>query len=91
MVDQYGRWTPEPDYTTFPKHKWCDMDYVMDYINQSGYKVKTKDINWFIEYLTSCFFDDEGFAPKFDDLMINIPMLDEYINACGGLKEFELV
>lgn len=26
MVDNLGRWTPEPDYSAYPKEKWCDMD-----------------------------------------------------------------
>lgn len=28
MIDNYGRWTPEEDYSTYPREKWCDMDRV---------------------------------------------------------------
>lgn len=34
MVDDYGKWYMEKDYTIYPKEKWCDMDYVANWINQ---------------------------------------------------------
>ncbi len=26
MVDTYGRWHEEEDYSTYPEGKWCDYD-----------------------------------------------------------------
>lgn len=42
MVDQWtGKWYPEEDYSTYPKDKWCDYDYMADWIRKQGYEVKT--------------------------------------------------
>lgn len=32
MVDAYGIWHEEKDYSNYPKEKWCDMDYMAVYI-----------------------------------------------------------
>lgn len=37
MVDNFGRWTKEDDYSTYPKEKWCDLDYVAAYLDEEGY------------------------------------------------------
>jgi hypothetical protein len=34
MIDNYGHWTPEEDYSTYPREKWCDMDRVAAWIQQ---------------------------------------------------------
>lgn len=41
MVDTYGRWTEEKDYSTYPKEKWCDYDYMAAWIRKQGYEPKT--------------------------------------------------
>lgn len=41
MVDTYGRWTEEKDYSTYPKEKLCDYDYMAIWIREQGYKPKT--------------------------------------------------
>lgn len=41
MVDTYGRWTEEKDYSTYPKEKWCDYDYMTAWIREQGYEPKT--------------------------------------------------
>ena len=41
MVDTYGRWTEEKDYSTYPKEKWCDYDYMAAWIREQGYEPKT--------------------------------------------------
>ena len=42
MVDQWtGEWTEEKDYSTYPKEKWCDCDYMAVWIREQGYKPKT--------------------------------------------------
>ena len=35
MVDQWtGKWTEEKDYSTYPKEKWCDYDYMVAWIRE---------------------------------------------------------
>ena len=41
MVDTYGRWTEEKDYSTYPKEKWCDYDYMAAWIREEGYTPET--------------------------------------------------
>lgn len=41
MVNTYGRWTEEKDYSTYPKEKWCDYDYMAAWIREQGYEPKT--------------------------------------------------
>lgn len=41
MVDTYGRWTEEKDYSIYPKEKWCDYDYMAAWIRKQGYEPKT--------------------------------------------------
>ena len=41
MVDRYGRWTEEKDYSTYPKEKWCDYDYMAAWIREKGYIPET--------------------------------------------------
>ncbi len=38
MVDTYGRWTEETDYKAYPQSKWCDLDYVANYIREQNYQ-----------------------------------------------------
>ena len=42
MVDQWtGEWTEEKDYSTYPKEKWCDYDYMAAWIREQKYEPKT--------------------------------------------------
>lgn len=42
MVDQWtGKWTEEKDYSTYPKEKWCDYDYMAAWIRERNYEPKT--------------------------------------------------
>lgn len=42
MVDQrIGKWIEEKDYSTYPKEKWCDYDYMAAWIRGQNYEPKT--------------------------------------------------
>ncbi|RHE72434.1 hypothetical protein DW722_07255 [Mediterraneibacter gnavus] len=41
MVDTYGRWHEEEDYSTYPEEKWCDYDTMAAWIREHGYEPKT--------------------------------------------------
>lgn len=94
MVDCYGRWTAESDYSKFPKEKWCDFDYVANYIKEQKYKTITTIEN--LTYNLIAHFESETedsnswYFPTYnDDFMINMVGLQNYIEASGGLKEFD--
>ena len=41
MVDCFGRWSEEKDYSTYPKEKWCDYDHMANWIRKQDYAPKT--------------------------------------------------
>ena len=100
MVDQWtSGWTEEKDYSTYPKEKWCDYDYMAAWIIEQKYEPKTSMKN-LIEMIFGYYFEDDDvkergyFAIKDerkypDNLMIFIPDVAEYIFASGGLSEFD--
>ena len=42
MVDWFGQWTEEKDYSQYPKEKWCDYDYMAAWIREQGYEPRTE-------------------------------------------------
>jgi hypothetical protein len=90
MVNSVGVWIPEIDYSIYPKEKWCDMDYVANYIREQNYEPKT-DIENLVTMLILHFENDAGdyFSWHTDDLMIDIEGLAEFVEISGGLKEFD--
>lgn len=91
MVDNLGRWTPEPDYSTYPKEKWCDMDYVCNWLREESY-MPTIDLEEFIdrlicEFTGHCYEADIKAYNK--NYMINVSKLALFVEASGGLKEFD--
>ena len=86
MVDYYGRWTEESDYSTYPKEKWCMYDYMADAIRKSGYDVKTTMENLITMIFAHAECDiEEGTEIDMEssyDIM-------EWVNECGGLREFD--
>lgn len=41
MVDTFGRWYEEEDYSTYPEEKWCDYDTMAAWIREHGYEPET--------------------------------------------------
>lgn len=41
MINNLGQWKEEKDYSTYPKEKWCDMDYMAAWIRNKQYEPKT--------------------------------------------------
>lgn len=101
MVDEWtGRWIPEKDYSQYPKEKWCDMDYMANWIFSTGYEVKTTLENlinhvlyWYEyglqEHEDGCYYSikDERDYPEND--MVNPEDVAEFVRDMGGLEEFD--
>lgn len=98
MVDFYGKWTAEENYKVYPKEKWCDCDYVAAWIKDLGYESKTSIEN-LVEMILSHyqgylidedidFFIDTKKESE-NGLMISIEDVGCYVEASGGLKEFD--
>lgn len=94
MVDINGRWTEESDYSSYPKEKWCDYDYMAAWIRGQGYKPKTS-----MENLISMMFDHyeceiEMHVSEFDTVSGNFDgtyteACQAFVEASGGIKEFD--
>lgn len=97
MIDYYGRWIEESDYTTYPKEKWCDMDYVAAWIRSIGYQPKTSMKNLvemiFAHYDIYLRDTDREFYTDIKEsengLMISIVDISCYVEENGGLEDFD--
>ena len=85
MVDTYGRWTEEKDYSTYPEGEWCDYDYMAVWIRNKGYDIKTTMEN----LITMIFSHFECEMENKKDLYFSIENCQEYVESSGGLQEFD--
>ena len=96
MVDQWtGKWTEEKDYSTYPKEKWYDYDYMADWIRKQGYEVKT-DMESLIANIFDAYSEEvDGFwVSEFDTENGNFDgtyteAVQAFVEASGGLNEFD--
>ena len=95
MVDEFtGKWMVEADYSTYPKEKWCDYDYMSDWIRKCGYEPKTSMEN-LISMMFAHYECEIGMhVSEFDVESGNFK--GTYIDACqafvmasGGIGEFD--
>lgn len=100
MVNYLGKWEENKDYRDFPQEHWSDMDYMAVWIRSTGYKPKTSMEN--LIKIILAFYDNDVPAfpgcfaipdkrPYPDNLMINIPDVEAYVNANGGLERFDFL
>lgn len=94
MVDWSDRWTPEDDYSQYPKEKWCDLDMVADFVVKQGYVPKTSLENlvvMLVLHFEGEIEDEESwFGPECnEDGTYNLSGLEAFIEASGGLSEFD--
>lgn len=97
MVDWYGRWTEERDYETYPEEKWCNMDYMANWIRSIGYEPKTSMENLIEMVLAYYDIELEDSDKEFytdikvseNGLMLSIYDVSCYVADNGGLREFD--
>lgn len=84
MVDQFGRWTEEKDYATYPEEKWCTYDHMAVWIRSEGYEPKTTMENliamMFLHYYGECDEQDEEFS---------VEGCIQFVEESGGIREFD--
>lgn len=89
MVDTWGRWTEEKDYSTYPKEKWCDYDHMAVFIREQGYEPETT-----MENLISMMFAHYEVALQ-DEEYYNEGEIEFTIDGCkeyvleSGISEFD--
>lgn len=93
MVNGYGQWTPEDDYSKYPKEKWCDYDYMADWIRKQNYEVKT-DLDNLISMIFAyydCEVEDEDseFNTENGNYDTYVESAQAFVEASGGLSEFD--
>lgn len=99
MVDMYGKWIEEKDYSVCPENKWCDMDYMANWIRSIGYEPKTSMENLILmvfAHYESCleeegrtFYTDITKSENGDGWMVSIEDVSCYVKDNGGLEEFD--
>lgn len=84
MVDWFGRWHEEKDYSTYPKEKWCDYDHMANWIRGKRYESKTSMENLismiFLHYEGECAEENKEF---------NVEDCMEYVMESGGIEMFD--
>ena len=94
MVDAYGRWTEEKDYSTYPKEKWCDYDYMASWIRGKGYEPETSMEN-LISMMFAHYENEIAFhVSEFDTESGNFngtytDTCKAFVEASGGISEFD--
>jgi hypothetical protein len=84
MVDQFGRWTEEKDYSTYPKEKWCDYDKMAMWIRSKGYEPETSMQN----LISMIFAHYEGYLEEYDG-EFSIKGCIMFVVTSGGIREFD--
>ena len=96
MVDTYGRWTEEKDYSTYPEEKWCDYDYMAIWIREQGYTPETSMENlitmifsYYEEEIGNHVSDYDTENGNFDGTYTEA--VQAYVMDSGGLAEFDYI
>ena len=84
MVDWFGQWYEEEDYSKYPKEKWCDYDHMAVWIREQGYNPKTD-----IEHLITMIFSHYDDELEENDMEFTIEGCKEFVINSGGLSEFD--
>lgn len=93
MVNNLGIWTFIPNT---PKSEKCDMDYIAEFVIKTGYQPQTTLENLcemiVLHYESQLEFDGRSYfdiEKNNNAPMINIDDVACYIEASGGMKEFD--
>ena len=99
MIDAYGKWKAEKDYSIYPENEWCDYDYVASWIKSLGYTPKTSIENLvymviahydiYLQDNDVSFYTDITKSENQDGWMISIKDVSCFVKENGGLEEFD--
>ena len=92
MVDWYGRWKPEKDYSDYPTELMCDCDRIAKRIMEDGYKPKTSIENvvmMVFAYFDASDIESEGYERYTLSGDFNIEECVRYVKDSGDWKEFD--
>ena len=85
MINNLGVWAENTEQTS--KEKWCDMDYIAEWIRSCNYTIETDIENLINMILVQC---EELEEIRFNNNhKIIIDCIIEFVVDRGGLKEFD--
>lgn len=84
MVDQFGRWHVEEDYSDYPKENWCACDHIAAWIRSKEYEPQTTMENLISMILIH--YENE-YEEKNQEFTVEGCI--EFIEASGGIREFD--
>lgn len=85
MVDWFGRWHEEKDYSTYHKEKWCDYDHMANWIRKQGYEPQNNTMEKLIDMI---FLHYEGECED-EDKEFDVEECMEYVMNSGGIEMFD--
>lgn len=89
MVNTYGHWMPETDYTNYPQEKMCLMDkiaaLIIRKIKEYNYKIETTLEHMCYMCLAYAESAAEDAPTMCDEYGITIEAITDYIEAGGGI------
>ena len=98
MVNTWGQWFEEENYSKYPKEKWCVYDYMANWIRAINYTPETEIkhlIYMCVAHYESWVEDEETSfcdeTKRIEDMTIEEIFEDikEYVEASGGLRDFD--
>lgn len=84
MVDWFGRWHEEKDYSKYPQEKWCDYDYMANWIREKEYEPRTSMENLIDMIFLHCEGECEEEHKEF-----SVEYCMEYVMNSGGIEMFD--
>lgn len=92
MIDNCGKWIEEKDYSKYPIEKWCDYDYMAEYLHRIKYKTVTTMghvIDMILDYIDELDNYDDFYNLGKNEFMINPEMVIEEIGGIEAIKEYD--
>ena len=97
MVNTWtGEWMEENDYSSYPKEKWCLMDYMADLIrNKLHYVPREITMEQLILRILTAYQDENAKAKAYSDLLISVwraetnEAIQTFITETNELEEFD--
>lgn len=96
MVDTWGRWAEEKDYSTYPKEKLCDYDCMAIWIREQGYEPETSMENLISNIFYFYEIEIGDHVSEYDTENGNFDgtyteAVQAFVMASGGLVEFDYI
>lgn len=91
MIDKYGRWAAEMDYSSCPVDKLCVMDHIAKWIHEQGYEIEETTIDNVVMNIIS-FYNTELINSKREYYSIENDIVEDiktFVKEHGGIELYD--